>query len=384
MRTSNRFFATAIDDGSTVSAVLFCEKTLSQMWNEQTNACVPDWEVAANSPYIFSSIRLNGVEHEIVADSDKWYYNGMLLTFDAQGLSTNTGFVGTFKKEPYNWGNDLYAPGLKIVKNLATANADNDVITLEGSVRVSSDVNDPALDFSTSIPVRLSKMSGSGYYGYIDGDSYISSGTPNTTGYSATMKANLFNGDSAVAAANYSTKWFREGVDDAAHPFATTTRGSAHTVSINASQIVDFVVLRVEYYDASDRKVYTAYWDVDDRQDVEEMFIMHGTNNQNNASLRNGETVIFHIWMARRTSSDVIDNRYTSFKCKLLDSAGNVITTGLPTTPDQDGYIDITVNNEEVRTGLIAAKSGKISVSYNFVKNNGSSITGLIVASGSE
>ena len=241
--------------------------------------------------------------------------------------------------------------------------------------------------------MRISLMSSSGYYGYVEGDSYVNSPNPTDAGYTATMNARLLIGDQPVQ--QFKTKWYREGIDT--NPFATVTAANGvATTTLNASQITDYVVVRVEFYDMQNNKVFTSLWDIDDMQDTEEMFITHGTSNQNNASLRTGETVTFKIWMGRRTEQYEVDDRYTNFKVKILDSAGQTVLCSLSGNTiiqdDSQGteYVDITASDVEIKPAssgdpaVIAENAGVVSVTYTFTHQLGDTITGIVVASGND
>lgn len=394
-KISNRFFVTAVADGSTVSAVLRSDKSLSQVYSPEAGTSVPDWNQSANQPTVFAVIRVNGIYRIPDLVNAKWMINGQEILFDANGKSTNfiDGSNPIFEKTTYtitevvgqetrHWT----MPALKILRNLANVgNTDQDTISLDNSVEVGG----IQINYNVSVPVRISIMSSNGYYGYVEGDSYVTSPVPGQQGNVATMNAHLLVGNQPVQ--QFRTMWYREGIDD--DPFATvaSTNGVA-TATLNANQIVDYVVVRVDFYDMSGNKVFTALWDVDDMQDLEEMFITHGTSNQNNASLREGETTTFKIWMGRRTEQYEVDARYTSFKVKILDSAGQTVKCrmdGSSIVQDATGseYVDITASNVEIKPAssgdpaVVAAKAGVVAISYTFAHQLGDTITGIVVAS---
>lgn len=399
-KVSNRFFVTAISDGSTVSAVLRSNKSLSQVYSQEAGTCVPDWNLPANQPTVFAVVRVNGTYRVPDLAGAIWSYNGQTIEFDpVTNKSTNflDGGEPVFERTTYTIDevvgsvtNHWTMPALKVIRNLAhVGNTDQDTITLDNSVEVGG----TQIDYSVSVPVRISLMSSSGYYGYVEGDSYVNSPNPTDAGYTATMNARLLIGDQPVQ--QFKTKWYREGIDT--NPFATVTAANGvATTTLNASQITDYVVVRVEFYDMQNNKVFTSLWDIDDMQDTEEMFITHGTSNQNNASLRTGETVTFKIWMGRRTEQYEVDDRYTNFKVKILDSAGQTVLCSLSgntiVQDDSQGteYVDITASNVEIKPAssgdpaVIAEKAGVVSVTYTFTHQLGDTITGIVVASGND
>lgn len=397
-KISNRFFVTAISDGTTVSAVLRSDKTLSQVYSQEAGTSIPDWNLPANQPTVFAVVRVNGTYRVPYLAGAKWSYNGQEILFDpVTNKSTNflDGVEPIFERTTYvideivgTVTNHWTMPALKILRNLAhVGNTDQDTITLDNSVEVGGTL----IDFTVSVPVRISNMSSSGYYGYVEGDSYVNSPNPTDPGYTATMNAKLLIGDQPVQ--QFKTKWYREGIDT--NPFAsvTATSGTA-TTTLNASQITDYVVVRVDFFDMQNNKVFTSLWDIDDMQDTEEMFITHGTSNQNNASLRYGESTTFKIWMGRRTDQFEVDNRYTQFQVKILNSDGQTVLCSLSGNTiqiDQQGseYVDITATDVEIRPAgsdpaVIAEKAGVVTVTYNFAHQLGDTITGIVVASGDD
>lgn len=397
-KISNRFFVTAISDGTTVSAVLRSDKTLSQVYSQEAGTSIPDWNLPANQPTVFAVVRVNGTYRVPYLAGAKWSYNGQEILFDpVTNKSTNflDGVEPIFERTTYvideivgTVTNHWTMPALKILRNLAhVGNTDQDTITLDNSVEVGGTL----IDFTVSVPVRISNMSSSGYYGYVEGDSYVNSPNPTDPGYTATMNAKLLIGDQPVQ--QFKTKWYREGIDT--NPFAsvTATSGTA-TTTLNASQITDYVVVRVDFFDMQNNKVFTSLWDIDDMQDTEEMFITHGTSNQNNASLRYGESTTFKIWMGRRTDQFEVDNRYTQFQVKILNSDGQTVLCSLSGNtiqidPQGSEYVDITATDVEIRPAgsdpaVIAEKAGVVTVTYNFAHQLGDTITGIVVASGDD
>ena len=333
---SGRFYVTSIKDGTVISAVMRSDKTLAQMFSTDSGACNPDWTVAANQPTAFVVCRSGGTLKSPTQGSIKWYYNGVLISF-TNNLSTNFTYTDGNNTLPlFQQGFDRSVtvdgvtanmPWLKVLGNLANVgNTDQDVITCDGSV----DLSGSAVAFSVSAAVRISKLSGSGYFGWIDGDSMVTSGASGTPGYTAAMTAYLTNGTNAVN--DFQTEWWREGVDSST---AFQAKSASHSCSINASQITDNVVMRCDFYDSSGtEKLYSAYWDVDAAQDEEEMYITHGTSNQNN--LPGGATV------------------------------------------DDEGYFDITTTI----TTPVSATGGQVTITESFSDSNGAAITGVVSARG--
>lgn len=390
---SNKFYVTTIADNYTLSAVLYVDGSLTQAYNPESGARIPDWQTDTSSrPTLYSIVRVNGELKTV--QNVTWYYNSQALTFDANHLSNAvTGAdAGTFfdTTKSVETGKPVQ-PAVQLRKNLASANnQDHDVISLSGKVEVGGAL----MPFNISYPVRITTQSSSGYFGYITGDSVISSDTSTDPGYTANMSAVLYNGMSQVQ--SFYTKWYREGIDTTT-PFRTVsaTNYTADT-TINASQVLDNVIIRVEYYASSaagSPLLYTAFWSVDDIRDPEELQIAHGLSNQNNASLRVGESVGFYTWMGRRDDPTYVDTTYTEFKLKItgannvripisIDKTNNYVISKDTTSISE--YIDITVTGSTtLPTSVTTTAAGRATIEYDFGEEAGGMVTGYIVAYGS-
>jgi hypothetical protein len=109
------------------------------------------------------------------------------------------------------------------------------------------------------------------------------------------------------------------------------------------------------------------------------MYVQYNGNNGNAASLRQGETASFQIWVGTRTDPTPIGGTtnptYGTIKVKLLDGDGQVITaSGLATNiPDAaaDGY----------RTLPMSGGKATITPHYDTVNGVGKkNLTGIILA----
>jgi len=322
-----------------------------------------------------------------ITDSLEWYFNNELITWDSTtNMCTNNSMMdGTypiFQKTTYTpQGMTQAFPAVKILRNLASeGNVDQDVLTLKGEVEVGG----VGLGFSTSMAIRIGEWSGTGYYGWITGDSVVTA--PTGTGSTATLVSHLVSSEQTVT--GFTTKWYREGIDTT--PLITGT--NTNTVTLTAAQITDNVIIRADFYNTetdgsgNPKVVYSAYWSIDDLQDDEEMYIGYGNNNGNAASLREGQSVTFTMWMGRRYDQNSIDSRYTTFKCKLIDS-NNGLASQTGVTLDSDGYEDITQTLSSLPNGQTfspAIKGGVKAISYDVAHSNGDNVTGIIVAEGSD
>lgn len=405
-QVSNRFFVTAIQDGQVASGYLRSDRSLQQFYDRDTATCAPDWSVVMSGgvdtgihPIITAYTRLGGTIQ--APQTNKWYWNGQEIQFSGNN-STNFTYTkdGTTYPLFIKGVNAQGLPTLKINGNLAgwnavdpqTVNIDQDIISNQGTMEAGGD----SLDYAMDIVVRLSQLvATNGYWGDIsyDGNSVITS--PDITSDAGKVKLlpSLYLGTTAQAAADFSVKWYIEGVGDTvadytaagyANPtrFATKKSGTqdAMSLTLTADDVIDNVTVRCDFYDSSDNLKCSAYIEVDDAQDDDEMQITH-PGGQSNANLRKTESVTFTIWMSSRTDVTQVKTAYNRFRLKLLSSAGAVITgqiSGL--TPDANGFADITKNNVTVVGTTVAAKAGQVTISFDIAHNNGDSISGVIVA----
>lgn len=367
---SNRFFVTALEDGTTLHGNLSADGSLSQAWNG--TSAVPDWSIAGNQPTIYLTL-LSGSELVRPSENVTWYYNSDEILFDASGTSTSPSglFKKTTKDVSMGAGASVVMPALKIIGNLANSgNVDVDTITFNGEYII----NGTGVDFSATAQIRISSISeGSrlGVINFIDGVSDITSKGQTLTAYGV-----LYDPDGTQSTDNISTKWY---LNDDGTAVNGQTIGNVHNAfQIQEGDVTDHAIVKCEFYNG-ETLVYTAYAAVDDMQDPEFMYIQYNGNNGNAASLRKGETASFQIWVGTRTDTTpiggVTNPTYNTIKVKLLDGDGQVITTsGLSTNiPDvtADGY----------RTLPMSGGKATITPHYDTVAGVGrKNLTGIILA----
>lgn len=340
---SNRFFVSAITDGVTLHGSLRADKSLVQAWN---GTAIPDWTIAANQPTITLSL-LKG-STSVAPLSWKWFYNNVEIT------SSDTRFVmGT---------NAQGQPTLKIVKNLASSsNVDIDIITITGQVESAG----VPVDFSSSIEVRISTLTGSGYVGVV---SFPNGSDISQPGQEITLVPTLFKESGAVS--DFSVKWYVNDIEITATS-GSGTRKSGKNLIITEGDVVDYAVVRCDFYVDGDM-VTSEHVGVDDTQDVEYMYIQFNGANGNSASLHSGQTVTFDIWVAAADNPDDLNimGRFTKYEVKLLNSAGSTI----------QNWTDIT------QTYSSGSKSGKkhgvVAVTFDQAQTAGGNITGIVRATG--
>lgn len=366
---SNKFYISAIDDGQTLHGNLSVAGSLSQGWNGR--AAVPDWTVAANQPIVYLTLLMGSTPVVPVANSIKWYYNGVLIGFDENtGISTD----GLFQRTSYS-SSGLSMPALRVISNLAnSANVDVDAIKIEGQYML----DEVPLDFAAFQEVRITQLTEGASLGvitFLDGISNITE-----KGQTITMYGRLYNAD-GTEASGVTTKWT---LNDGTPVDGVTKDGRANTFEVEEGDVTDHATVKCDFYLGS-VKVFTAHANIDDLQDAEYMYIQYNSSNGNAASLRRGQSVEFSIWIGTQDNPAVlkVDGTpvYQYFKILLLDSDGNVVTaSGLGPTehklpdPDGSGYRKLT------STGGVA----KVFFDFDMVNSSTvgkKSITAIVYAS---
>lgn len=389
---SNRFFVTALDDGTTLHGNMSVAGSLSQAWNG--TAAVPDWGSGTTTgtkdqPEIMMTL-ISGTTY-IGTDSSspngyiseqKWYYNSSgtesEITFDSTtttitlpdgstvtGYKSNGNFPDMFLKHTASL-NFVTVPALRIIKNLASgSNVDVDYITFKGKYNSGSGI----LDFETTAQIRISLMSSGGYLGVIS----FTNGKSDITedNQSVTMTGTLY-GSNDNNAVSCKTQWFLNGVQHKA-------LSNVNTDTVTEAEVVDNAVVRCDFYVTKnnvDTLVATAYANIDDMQDNEYMYIQYNGANGNAASLRNGQTATFNIWVGKSDDATV-DTSFAYFQVKLLNGSGSVITAHYDGIPDvvsgSDGWRNLIVDGTTHKASL--------SITYDVANANGKNITGILRAS---
>lgn len=360
---SNRFFVTAIDDGTTLHGSLNATKTLTQAWNG--TASVPDWTVEDNRPIVYLSL-YSGATTVANVKNAKWLYDGVEMKFDGD-VSTN----GLFEKTTYG---SMSMPALKIINNIAVNNnyVDTHIITFEGSHDTG---NGATLDFSASIQLRVSVISSGGYLGVLEFQGGKSNLTQETQ--TVTAIANLFKAGSetSVSADNYSVEWYVNDVPKNGTP-DTSTGTTKYTLTINANSVTDNAIVRADFKGSKGEHLYSAYASVDDLTDPEYLYIQYNGENGQSATLRKDEEVTFDIWVGKMDDPTPIFANWL-YEIKLLDANGEVVEEDIEGLPSATGgWRTLRTNNLE--------QKAYITITYPIVTGLGRSITGIIRATEQE
>lgn len=371
---SNRFYVTALDDGTTLHGNLSSTKPLSQAWNG--SSAVPNWTIASEQPIIYLTL-LNGGDLVTPASGYKWYYEGTEIG------DSDSRFEKTTHQVTYN-GVTKNMPALKIKANLAnSSNVDVDMIRFAGEYVISG----TGISFACEAQIRISAITANGNIGMINFVNGISNITD--VGQTITMFGTIYN-SSGGAITNATTKWYLNNSQTPVQGTSITIDGTTYTNAFQVTEgdVVDHATIRCEFYDASNNLLDTAYASVDDMQDPEFMYIQYNGANGNAVSLRKNESVAFSIWVGKREDPAVLGGTtnpvYNSYKMQLLDGEGHliggsgdsgrsVIGQGIPDA-DNDGY----------RTLPISAGVASITIPYSVASSptyGKKNLTGIVFAS---
>lgn len=379
---SNRFFVTALDDGTTLHGNLTSDRSLTQAWNG--TAAIPDWTQTANQPTIYLTL-LDG--STLVTPTDfQWYHDSSLITFDSStGISTDKLFKKTTKSVTYN-GTTLSMPALQIVGNIATSsNVDSDTISISGSYNI----NSAPVDFSASTQIRITQITANGYLGVIifpDGASDITADKSSIQMYGV-----LYDNTGTATSVDHTNWYLNSSTTATAGVSITDSSGATHengyTVyeedqkdangNVTAVGIVDHAMIRCDFIEASGSPLYSAYAAVDDLTDPEFMYIQYNGANGNAASLRTGETAKFTIWVGKEGDTTV-DTSYNVFKMKVLAGDSSVSKgefSDIPNVDEGDTEGLRTITNRDT-----AKEKAIVEISYNTVVSLGKNMTALVYA----
>ncbi len=395
---SNRFFVTAIDDGSTLHGELRATKSLSQAWNG--SGAVPNWTTTTNgtytnAPIIYLSLLRGSTPVVPNAGSTSWQYNGVSITFSSSG-STKVFAVGEttvscqgyesidgrfFVINEYPMDSTHFVPALAIIGNLASStNPDTDSITLNGAYSIGQT---SSIDFSVTANVRISRITSNGYFGqinFVGGKSDITEAGGYVIAY-----AQLYNqSGSPISNNDFSVRYT---LNDAPSTMGSDVTENSTTyqdaIKILESNVIDYATLKCEFLysvDGTQQVVFTVIEGIDDRQDDEYLYVQRSGLNGNNASLHSGDNpVSFEFFVG--TASDATAQTGWAFKIKLYkadaveitDSVSELSAYNTGITARTDGYYILSTDSTSHKATL--------NIPYSLVKNKASDfLSGIIYA----
>ena len=282
------------------------------------NAVVaPDWAVSVDDRPIFWAEVLSN-QTRIIYTDDKWTYNATLLTFDASGLSTNTGLVGTFKKITYQG-----VPALQIMKNLASEdNQDNDMLYLDFAYKVGGiDTRGQG-----SAQIRIGRAATDVYKGAIipvDDKGFVI----RENGVSLQLHARLRLGGVLVAVDKYTVEWKKQtsGVLEALKNDAgqNIVDPSSHTITVTSGMVNSCLNVYAIFKDLQGNELTSDTQGVIDASDP--LSISKGAVPANETIIEDSDTVVYTPKVV--DSSGTVKTEFNSkFKFHLSNENGTKIT----------------------------------------------------------
>ena len=201
---SGNWFVGMVIDGDKIDGNLRATSALAQFFKRDTEVCIPDWTIPANQPIIYPVLRSQneGAVKSIVPDTDKWYYNGVLIVFNTAGVATAPSAIANrAKKVSYNNG-VVDVPSLQFIGNLATAdNVDADVIRMTGDI----DASGHQLSFDIFIGLEIAEYSDSEYTGFLG---VTNGGIIDQEGETIVVTPTLYRGGSKMNG-GYTVQWLK-------------------------------------------------------------------------------------------------------------------------------------------------------------------------------
>lgn len=304
----------AVMDGTSINGYLRVEKTpLIQRYND-AGAFTPDFETLADNmkPAVVPILVDTATGALMTPQTLTWKYNGITLTFGGDGLSTNEGMEGVFKKDTaystYYDGSAKTVGALRVLKNLVPLSGyDNDRITISGTIEVGG--NQIAFD-GISTEVIIQKSTGSTFYlSVVDGEL-----TENTRKIELT--AQLYNEGSPVTdLSGYTFEWKIVNIDGS--ETALTNVSTTNKQKVVADDVNYQVRIRCTAKKGSDI-VATDFCTVTDYSDpVQVQFDVTGIDG---LTVKQGQTATITPVAKRRGSATTVT--VSSWEWRTTDNAG--------------------------------------------------------------
>ena len=316
MNLEGSFTLIALMDGTTINGTLRVEGTpLVQRYNKGTVVFIPDFTALPENgrPTVVVILRDISDGGILVPNTIEYRYNDLLLTFDNNGLSTNSGMVGYFKKiDAYNTtigGATYKVPALRVMKNLVPISGyDNDRITVSGTVEISgSSIGFNAL----SKEVVIQESTGNQY------DALISNNKGSqllTAGESLTDTVRIFkDGVEVTDYTGFTFQWVKMlGAGD-------TNWGTSRTQVVSTNDVDNVLKLRCDVKkDGS--LVASGYDEITDFSDP--YYTVIKITGISGNTVKKGETATITPVAAKRSTGEEVPSLIKSWTFSLKDDAG--------------------------------------------------------------
>lgn len=318
MKLEGGFTLIGLMDGTTVNGFLRVEGTpLVQRYNKGTSQFTPDFEALADNkkPTLVIILRDVATGEIMKPQTITYKYNGVTLTFGSDGLSTNGGMTGYFKKlDSYSAtiGSQSYQlPALRVMKNLVPISGyDNDRISVSGTIEVGGQ----SIAFNElSKDVVIQESTGNAYDVIISDDK---GGALTEAGESLTCTASLYkDGIEVTDYSGFTFQWVKLlGTGD-------TNWGTARTQKVTTGDIDNILKLRCDIKSGGS-VVASGFTQITDYSDP--YYVDFNITGITGNAIRSGETAV--IKPVARKRSDGTDGGVSSWSWNIKDNAGNAFT----------------------------------------------------------
>lgn len=318
MKLEGGFTLIGLMDGTTINGFLRVEGTpLVQRYNKGTSQFTPDFEALADNkkPTLVIILRDVATGEIMKPQTITYKYNGVTLTFGSDGLSTNSGMTGYFKKlDSYSAtiGSQSYQlPALRVMKNLVPISGyDNDRISVSGTIEVGGQ----SIAFNElSKDVVIQESTGNAYDVIISDDK---GGALTEAGESLTCTASLYkDGIEVTNYSGYTFQWVKLlGTGD-------TNWGTSRTQKVTTGDIDNILKLRCDIKSGGS-VVASGFTQITDYSDP--YYVDFNITGITGNAIRSGETAV--IKPVARKRSDGTDGGVSSWSWNIKDNAGNAFT----------------------------------------------------------
>lgn len=306
----------AVMDGTTINGTLRVEGTpLSQRYNKGTDVFIPNFTSMAENSRPTVVVILHSVADGLILlpNTIEYRYNDILLTFDANGLSTNSGMVGYFKKiidYSTNIGGTTHKlPALRVMKNLVPISGyDNDRITVAGTVEIAGS----SIEFNgLSKEVVIQESTGNQY------DVLITNNKGSqllTAGESLTDTARVFkDGIEITDYTGFTFQWVKMlGAGD-------TNMGAARTQAVTTNDVDNVLKLRCDV-SFNGSKVASGYDEITDFSDPYRIFFK--IDGISGTTSRPGQTATITPSIVKRGTGEEVPGLVKSWNFSIKDNRG--------------------------------------------------------------
>lgn len=241
-KIQSSFVLVGMLDGTTINGFLRVEGSpLVQRFRTGTTQFTPDFEAMPENqrPVVVPILRDSASGAVLTPASAIFAYNGSPLTFGSDGLSTNSGMEGTFRKlDAYqaNVGGITYPlPAMRVMKNLVPLSGyDNDRISVSGTVEMAGQT---AAFNELSTPVVIQEATGNQYDVLVTNDRGSALTEPGET---LTETLHLYkDGVEVTDLAGYTFQWVAMGTEE-------TLLGTGRTQAVTTDDVHNVLKLRVD------------------------------------------------------------------------------------------------------------------------------------------